>query len=418
MWALLLFVLWLPFLQMVFYYFETKPLKGYFAVHAKRKLNDSSWFSGCFQKDYEHYINDTIGFHHDLVRLRNQLDFSLFKKCHSYDVEIGKNNYVMATTHIDAYLGKKPAPVELLDALMAKLKQLNDTLIKMNKTLIVCLAPNKGRFYKELAPGWYDVTKIGRSNYEWYVDQLSGSNVKVIDFNAWFLQRKEITKYPLFTKGGIHWSSYGATLAADSLVKFIEAKRGIDLPDIKFESITVSDSARNTDADISEALNLIWPIKNDFMAYPKLSFNRSGKAKVKTLFIGDSFFFNIDYTTIPKEVFDDYSFWYYNKEVKSFNQTNGKIVDKIYFSGEIYKHDVIVLVSTEINLDNLGWGFIQRAWDALCNNNEERVEYYSEKIKSDTAWYNSIIVKAKKNKKTVEQQLKEDAWYSLWLESQ
>ena len=222
---------------------------------------------------------------------------------------------------------------------------------------------------------------------------------------------KKSAKYALFTKCGIHWSTYGATLAGDTLIKLIENIRHIDLPDLSIQSIELSDSARNNDADLTEALNLIWKLKNDTMAYPILSYNKAGKEKIKALFIGDSFFFNIGHTKIPEDAFEEYAFWYYNSSIYSNGENNGKNTRDVKLMDEINKHDVIAIISTEVTLGDFGWGFISQAWDAFFNPQDERIAFYINEIKRQPAWYAEIIQKAKKNNISIEAQLYDDAVY-------
>lgn len=414
--GILLLVLWAPLAQMVFQVIDSGGLKGAFVPHAKPSLSDSTWLNGDFQKEYELYLNDTIGFHQDFIRLRNQIDFSLFKLCHSYDVEVGQNGYLVATTHIDAYLGKVRTRETAIDSTVKKLQDLTDTLSKLNKTLIILFAPCRGSFYKELTPYWYDLEKKNESDYECYLRLLAKTNVKVLDYNKWFNQIKKTSRYPLFTKCGIHWSAYGATLAGDTLVKYIEKVRGIDLPDVSFSKIEESFKDRGADADMGNAINLIWKIKNDKMAYPKLSFNKTNKAKTKLLTIGDSFYYGILESWIPYEAFEEFSFWYYNIEIGSNGPNSGKKVSEVNLKQEIEKHDVITLIATEINLKGIGWGFIEQAWQLYYDKKEDKLTVYIERIKNDTTWFEQVKQKAIQYNKPLEKQLEEDANYVYELE--
>lgn len=411
-------IIWFPLANMLFPLIESKGLKGAFVPHLKPILTDSAWFTGDFQTGYEQYLNDTIGFHQDFIRLRNQVDYSLFDKCHSYDIEVGKNGYLVATWHIDAHLGKLRTRESRIDSLVTMMAQINDTLNKMNKTFIVILAPSRGAFYKELAPAWYDLTPVHESDYQRYVRLLSNTNIRYIDFNKAFMNMKNTSEYPLYTKCGIHWSTYGATLASDSIVKYVEKERSIDLPDMKIEKIELSKKARGVDADLNNTLNLVWDVKNDEMAYPQLSFNKEGKGKATLLTIGDSYYLGALGTNVIGSSFEENCFWYYNNTIWSSGPNNGKTTKDINFMNEIGNHDVITIIATESTLTNFGWGFIEQAWDLLCKPDEEDVKQYMKKIESDTAWYKIIVEKAKAKNIDVNVQLRQDAKYMVDLEKQ
>ncbi|MBK7669083.1 MAG: hypothetical protein IPJ32_18125 [Sphingobacteriaceae bacterium] len=184
--GILLLVMWAPLAQMVFQVVESGGLKGAFVPHVKPHLTDSTWFSGDFQREYELYLNDTIGFHQDLIRLRNQIDYSFFDKCHSYDIEVGKNGYLIATWYLDSHLGKIYTKANRIDSVIFMLKDLNDTLGKLNKTLLLVFAPSRSSFYKELTPSWYDLTPVHESDYEKYSKLLSNTDLNFMDFNSHF----------------------------------------------------------------------------------------------------------------------------------------------------------------------------------------------------------------------------------------
>src|ERR1700740_1126419 len=155
LWFILLSVLWLPLIQAAFGIWKnTFVLKGAFVNHPEPVFSDTGWFSGTFQKNYEEFINDSIGFHNPMIGVRNQLDYSLFNKCHAYDIELGKDGYLVATTHFEAILGKTTTAVQHLDTLIKNFVFLADTLEKLNKKLTVIFAPSKGSYCLDKAPGW------------------------------------------------------------------------------------------------------------------------------------------------------------------------------------------------------------------------------------------------------------------------
>jgi hypothetical protein len=77
-WVLLLVTL--PLLQHYFNIFKEPPLEGAIDKPAFHPFTISDWLSGSFQNDQEIYLAANYGFHNTIVRLNNQLDFSLFQK--------------------------------------------------------------------------------------------------------------------------------------------------------------------------------------------------------------------------------------------------------------------------------------------------------------------------------------------------
>ena len=365
-----------------------------------------------FQKNYELYINDSIGFNNDFIRLRNQIDYSIFNKCHSSDIEIGKDNYLVATTHLDAALGKTKKTAQQLDTIIKSLVFLNDTLQKLNKKLTVVFAPSKGSYCLDKAPDWYDTGKKGESDYEYLSRNLKNTTVKTIDFNNWFLQQKQTTKHKLYTRTGVHWSIYGATLAADSMFRFMEKNSNIQLRNLNMSKSEKSDTTRFMDGDLADALNLFWCVKDSGLSYPIYDYENVPKSDRKVLILTDSYFYS--FANMFHETFNEYSFWYYNTTIYSSGPNNGKNVSDINIPEEIMKQDEFILIATQSTVGEIGWGFLDDAVSHFRKN--PKMEYYINKIKADPAWYAQILEQAKKNKLTVQRQLEDDARYLIGLE--
>ena len=116
-----LLLMMIPLFETEFKIFNFEGLKGAFYPKIKPVLNDSDWFNGDYQKRAEEYLTDTVGFRNVLLRLNNQIDYSLYDKLHAYDIVVGKENSLQATTHYDAFLGKLNIPHAAFDTMSYKL---------------------------------------------------------------------------------------------------------------------------------------------------------------------------------------------------------------------------------------------------------------------------------------------------------
>ena len=65
------------------------------------------------------------------------------------DVVIGKENYLYEKGYIDAFFGVDFIGHDSIAISAYKLKMIQDTLAKLNKTLLIILAPGKGDFFPE-----------------------------------------------------------------------------------------------------------------------------------------------------------------------------------------------------------------------------------------------------------------------------
>lgn len=278
---ILLVLLVVPALQYFVEPIELEPLKGAITDPVKSDFTLKKWFSGAYQEQEEKYLNESFGFRALFVRINNQLTFNIFKKAKAKGVIIGKNGYLFEEHYIESYYGEDFIGVDSIRHRMERLKYIQNRLAKMNKTLLMVFAPGKASFYPEFIPDELKrVKKI--TNYEQHLRMAKKMGINYIDFNRYFMDHKRSSPYPLYPKHGIHWSYYGSCLAADSIVKYLERIRKIDMPNITWNKVEM-DNPRENDYDIGDGLNLLFTLKGEKLAYPVLQFEHG---KDKTFVVG------------------------------------------------------------------------------------------------------------------------------------
>lgn len=214
------------------------------------------------------------------------------------------------------------------------------------------------------------------------------------------------------------------TLVADSLFKYMETISNIKLNDFttKQGDIT-SKNLRYTDNDIGEAMNLLWPIRNFQMYYPKVIFkNDTTIKKPAILSIDDSFtqsFFG--FYPFFENVFGEQSqFWYYFRVVSWPESIASQYIQVANYDlrYEVLKYDFILFVSTEQNLGDIGYGFIEKIYLLLRTNisdYETKLQGYILTIKSSPQWLEAVTKKAKENDIEIEEMIRRDA---VWMVEQ
>jgi len=417
---LFLIVLFLiPMAQQKLKIIEIKPLKGAVEILEQPALTKEKWFDETFQTGTETYLNQHLGFRNTLVRLHNQMLFSLFNKANAKGVVVGKDNYLFEENYIKAYYGMDFSGDSLIRARVNRLKSIHDTLTSHGKSLIVCFAPGKAQFYSQYIPD-YLKKKNETTNYETWLDEMEKVGLNILDFNAWFLKLKGKTEYPIYPKTGIHWSHFGLDLVIDSLLKYIEVKRGIDLPDYKITNRFLSTDYRDPDKDIEDGMNLLFPISNVPLAYSEYKIDQTGAAKPKIMVISDSFYWQIYNSGINSQVFENAEFWYYNKEIYSPDREQAEWASGVDLYKAIMGKDVVMLLVTDANLPAFPWEFDVHAENVFFADREKiqaereaRIRGYIEAINSNPDWLKSIKDKADANKIPLEKQLRLDAIYML-----
>lgn len=409
--------LYLPLLQSYLHIKKyIRPLKGAFIEAKDAEFTKDAWLDGSFQKSKEDFINQNFGFRNYYVMLNNQTDYFLFNKANAEKVVVGKGGFLYESNYITSYFGNNYVGEEVLRNKISKLKDLQDFLFLQGVKLEVVLAPGKATFYPEFIPdNWIDVKKT--NNYESFIKICNEKQVDYVDFNKWFLQIKNLTPYDLYPKTGIHWSNYGALIAFDSLTRKIEHNTKINLKNFSITNVSFADSLISPDEDIGSAMNLAFKIQPLPMPYAKYSWTDDASiVQPQALFIGDSYFWNLYYEGLINNVFSNSKFWYYNQTIYPENETE-RDVKKLNLLEEIKKQKVIVLMATDCNIQDIGWGFIENCVDIMKSemNGITRKKAYildlCEEIKRSPDWLKEVERKAKEKNISVEEMIKLDANY-------
>src|SRR6185312_6436659 len=91
---LLFAVLWLPFIQEQTKLFKEPELKGAFIKPNKPEFSIDSLNTMEFQKQYETYRNFNFGFKALLVKIKNSINYILFKELSVDDNIAGRDNFI------------------------------------------------------------------------------------------------------------------------------------------------------------------------------------------------------------------------------------------------------------------------------------------------------------------------------------
>ena len=409
--SLLFAMLFLPELQNLYPVYSFKPLTGEFIPAEKQKFTVSGWFEGDFQKAYDKYFEEQIGFRIPLIRLYNQVDFSLFRVAHGGDIVVGKDGYLFQTQYLTAHAGKDFIGEKEIDARLERIKYVIKALREKGIYVVIAFAPTKADFFAEYVPRYYSRSDTTPTNYDIYRKKLIDDELPFIDFNAYFLKLKNTSPYPLFPKQGIHWSQYGMYLSVDSLLAYFREKINLDLNNLYCDNISLSYELKSTDYDLGDLCNVIFDMPHYEMPYPSLRFEKNpAKRRPNLLTIGDSFYWNIYNSEVPKYIFNGANFWYYNHDVYADSLPQKEVVNLSTFMNEIDRQQVILVLQTESNLNNLGLGFFETVYDALQSKELiSPVAKMEEEIRKDPVWLESVRKKAIERNVSLDAMIRSDA---------
>lgn len=466
----LLFIglLFLPMIQQHSSVFRVHHLTAQADPAAFPKFTAKSWLSGEFQEQFNTATEEHIGFRPGLIRFKNQLDYSLFKKANASGVIVGRDNNLFESDYIRSFSGRDYLGDSYWEEKFDRLAKVADTLGKLGTRIAIVLEPGKGTFDQEYIPARFKRHTGKNTNYAAIRRLAEQKGIALLDLNQYFLDKKSTAAWPLFPKGGIHWSVGGMVMASDTLLAFIDRKLGIPVPDLVIDNVEFSDSLRDTDNDLVAIMNLAFEPEHPKMGYPVYHFRSPDSlAKPRVLVISDSFFFNILNAKVPAKAFANEAFWYYNKTIypdswsapadtasvniletvesmdlvlimvteRFYHRFDWDFTDAMftrYFTGEAkeYRYDLTRNIVRDFNwfdmvqkqsdyssipmVDKLKGHTDYLFWEAdQAGRIPHNTDYYRTIILKDSAWMDQIREKARANSLTVEEQLRKDAQWMV-----
>ena len=332
-----------------------------------------------------------------MIQLRNQLAYSVFHIGRVNDVVVGEDEVLYQSPAINSFLGRDFVGEKEINRNVRHFRSLQDTLAAHGTLLVFVIAPGKAGIYPEKQPLYFRNQARQRSNYTAYAEKLAAAGVNLIDFGAVFRHWKDTSAYPLFPRGGIHWSIWGRTLAADSLLRYLRERGHLAIPDDRITSRELSKIPRDSDNDIAKALNLFKEPEAYLMAYPNLEFLPAppSQRKPNMLLVGDSFGEGLLPYLVP--VFSqDSRFWYYNRQVSWVGigtPAEGEEVEPLDKKQQTNGRDVVLVVYSEPNLSGFDRGFTDDLflrYNPYTEAENSKIKDIEAQMKADTATANRI----------------------------
>ena len=340
----------------------------------KPKFTASNWLNGEFQDSLVKYNEQNLDVHPFLLQCHNQVAYSVFGEINVKDIVAGKDNMLFEGKYLNAYWGQDFAGDTVVKEKVRKLIYIKSELKKLNIDFILLIVPGKASYFPEYLPAKPDNVIKKRTNYEAYTEELHRQHFEYLDLKPYFLKLKSTTPYPFFNRIGTHWTLYSSTLAADSLFNYMQHVRHINMNKFIVSKGEVTTKAKYPDNDIGQPMNLLCPIPSFTMYYPVVTFPKdTAKTKPDVLIIGDSFLWNWSvYYPFFQNLFGGKSaFWYYNKEVwwPSVEGQERQLTSQLNFNDQTMNRDFIILESSEQNLCNFGYDFIEPMYNLLMKKN-------------------------------------------------
>ncbi len=412
----LMLMLILPFVQFQFDVPKVRALKGAYSTPKKPVWSFAAYLEGSFQDSMNTYLENTIGYRPELVRLHNQLQYSLFDTINAQGVIQGKDGYLFEMNYIKALYGLDYVGDTAVIQDVERTAFVRNWLREQGKDLIVVLAPGKASFFPEFVPDEFKPDSIGKRNYDEYNRLLTTQNVPVIGCNEWFLAMKDTSRFALYPKCGIHWSYYGLGLVFDSLFTTMEQLTGKDFVDFSIGNIDVTHHLRSPDRDLWEGMNILLPPDDYAMPYPKFTFeNAKADLMPRVITVADSYYWQWFGGGYPLRGYKTNSFWYYNAQVFLPDASAPKDRKQVDILEAVSQTDLIVVLQTDANMSRFSFGFIDDLYAVAKDDGAAEmakraaIQKIIDGIRSSESYLQLIREKAAKRNISEEEMLRIDA---------
>ena len=385
--------------------FKTKELMGYFMKPNKPEFRWEWYKNGYFQQSIEKYIANNYGFREPIIRLYHQYCWDFFGKEYVSYIHSGKERWLYYGHNIEDYYGTEmyhwyddaEAARQGYEQEVRLMNKVKGILADYDVTVLTFIAPSKSIIYPEYLPRReHDTTTLDARTY--FIQRFGETDLPCFDMNEYFLRMKDTCSFYLFPPTGDHWN-FSCVYATDSLLRFMEAQRGIRMPRIEFgnEWHNTCRIGDDQNRDLEGELNLMRPIKfNPKFDYKERDYwltSESTTVKPAALFIGNSFLLRTMAYIPPKEVFSDFQFWYYNRVAY---QDADKIIDSVNHLDRLdylLDADYIVWFSSSSQMYRATEGFAEDAILQLCIGDErfrQRQEQLIDSLFHDQNAHNTI----------------------------
>lgn len=217
--------------------------------------------SGQAQTDFEQYIQQNLPGKPLMVRLRNQLTFSLLATTPNNNYSMNMDRNLFTWGNVSAYMQyNEPVTEEFARDLVSKIEKVEALAAENDIQTFVYITPCKVRYYEEELP-WVDKVMAPErtdGNYERLMEALRSTDLNYFDSIDYIdTHRQEFdARVPLYYRTSVHWSTYVGNLAGAALGDYIEEKSGYNLPEL-FITARPCEEPVYPDSDAFNTFNLL-----------------------------------------------------------------------------------------------------------------------------------------------------------------
>src|SRR5947209_4128731 len=163
------------------------------------------------QTNFSRRIGATLPIYAPAVRVRNQIEYSVFSLPNAPSVVFGRDKRLYERAYIDEYCGRTgEVKAQALADWADKIRDIQDYATSHGKAFVYLITPSKAAVYPEYFPDNHVCPALSRgttNKLPHYHDALNARRVHYIDGANLMTAERESHGIELFPRGGTHWNA-------------------------------------------------------------------------------------------------------------------------------------------------------------------------------------------------------------------
>jgi alginate O-acetyltransferase complex protein AlgJ len=327
--------------------------------------------TGRYQKALALRIGFSQPYYPVAVRLRNQIEYSLFGVPASSNIVIGRGLQLIEIVYIDEYCSRNVAKFMVGAPAWAKMiRQMQGDVEARGQIFLYVITPSKvGRYPQILPPGM--PCKSSPSDRAGLVPawmaQVQTAGIHVVNTIATLDGARGQYPFPFFPQGGIHWNAVGSALGAQA----VEAELRVQTQDARFTPFRftwrMSSHPAYPDIDLSMIMNMMWNL-DDFRV-PRITMQQAPKAAdcrpVRIVIVAGSFMQRIGPTLslLPCGArVVQYFYWSIHRDVWTDGVDHVEPVNAMVRDADLLNADVVIYEENEAVIAHAQHGVLLYQW--------------------------------------------------------
>jgi len=241
---------------------------------ASPEVSLRGFLDGALQKAAAVKIAEALPLRRLLIRLNNQIAYSLFGAVNAPELLVGRHGQFVQRSYLTEYCGRRSGDADrLADAAIPLLRDIQAAYRARGEIFLYVVTPSKVASLPQEFVDLIPCASTAAARAELlprYVTRLREAGIAVVDTATPTYARQHGDPVAPFAKGGIHWNDLAMARAARQIVEAVNAQAGRELvPGFDFTA-AISRPPASRDRDLADLANLLASAVDD--PTPKLAF--------------------------------------------------------------------------------------------------------------------------------------------------